>query len=234
MGSKQSKIFFMIQTIRQAVIVGFVLLAGVGSVSDVQAQFSVGVRAGGHISRYLFSDPLYEEAVQYRGYFQAAVPVELSLTESLSLQAELQYLQKGVRLFSRDQTDYSDYRINNHVLEIPLLIKKNFSEWESELSLFAGPALAWYLTGRVRHDYTQMQVPGKENERIDYKGYNRWDLDLQLGGEFAWPVGDEMELFLDARYHLGLLNFDYLASVEADRIRARGISLSFGARRNWE
>lgn len=198
------------------------------------AQFSVGIRAGGHISRYLFSDPLFEEAVQYRGYIQAALPVELKLTESLSLQAELQYLQKGVRLFSRDQTDYSDYRINNHLLEIPVLIKKNFSEWESELSLYAGPALAYYLTGRVRHDYTQMQVPGKENERIDYKGYNRWDLDLQLGGEFAWPVDGDLELFLDARYHFGLLNFDYLASVEADRIRARGISLSFGARRNWE
>lgn len=202
--------------------------------TPIFSQLGIGFRAGGYISRFHFSDPLVELAVRYRGSVQAAIPLSWQISNSFYLQADISYMQKGVRLFSKDEVDYSDYRINNHVLELPLLLKKNFSSWDSKLFLFGGPAIAYYVAGKVDHVYTEKQIGKRIKESVDFEGFRRWDLLIQLGGEFAWPVADELELFLDARYHFGFNNFNYLANGPFDEITTRGISLSFGARKLWE
>ncbi len=196
-------------------------------------QYGLGLRTGAFISRFQFSDPLTELGVQYRTSLQFAVPLQIQLSSRLYLQFEAQYLQKGVRLFFRDQTDFYDYTIKTQVIEFPLLLKMNFSSWESKLFFYGGPGIAYYMAGKDREYYSRMDSIIDLRDKVDYQGVNRWDIVVQLGGEFAWEVVTDWELFLDARYHFGFLNFDYLAQGPFDVIKSRGISLSVGVKKLW-
>ncbi|MBK9272078.1 MAG: PorT family protein [Saprospiraceae bacterium] len=211
-----------------------VLILLIGVVDFGHSQYAIGLRGGAVISRFQFSDPITELGVQYRTHFQVAVPLQIQLNSRLYLQFEAQFIQKGVRLFFRDQVDFYDYRINTQLIEFPVLLKMNFSSWDSKLFLFGGPGMAYYMTGKYREYYSEKDEIFDIRNRVDYKGVNRWDIILQLGGEFAWTLFRDWEMFLDARYHFGFINFDYLAIGPLDEVHSRSISLSIGVKKLWE
>ncbi|MBK8405129.1 MAG: PorT family protein [Saprospiraceae bacterium] len=95
------------------------------AVSSIHGQSSAGIRTGIHISRFRFNSE-EEDAVKYMSTPYVSMTAEVFLSEYFSLQTELIYLQKAVRLYSQDAIDYSDFRMRMDVLELPILAKKEF------------------------------------------------------------------------------------------------------------
>ncbi|MBK8405478.1 MAG: PorT family protein [Saprospiraceae bacterium] len=93
------------------------------TVSSIHGQSSAGIRTGIHISRFRFNSE-EEDAVKYMSTPYVSMTAEVFLSEYFSLQTELIYLQKAVRLYSQDAIDYSDFRMRMDVLELPILAKR--------------------------------------------------------------------------------------------------------------
>ena len=200
------------------------LIAG----SSIHGQSSAGIRTGIHISRFRFNSE-EEDAVKYMSTPYVSMTAEVFLSEYFSLQSELIYLQKAVRLYSQDAIDYSDFRMRMDVLELPILAKKNFTDWSTKLCLFAGPSIVYAMGGKINQDFTEQKVKYSVKESIDFKDMQlkKWDICLHLGGILGIPAGNG-EIILDARYIFGLLDIDGFAEESTKKVQTRGIGLSIG------
>lgn len=178
----------------------------------VNAQISIGPKLGINIATLGGDDT--DEAKSLLG-FQAGITAEIGITEKFSFQPELLYFQKGYR-----DDDFFELDFALNYIEIPLLAKIHFGDSEST-SFFAtvGPSFGFGQKIKISGD--------GQSEKFDFdeSGLKTFDLGLSIGFGVQLPLGPG-NLFIDARYLLGLTSLD--DSDDDLNIKNRGIGIAAG------
>lgn len=164
--------------------------------------------------------PEYDEVLPTVG-FTAGVGYEISLTDKISLQPEINFIQKGFN-YKHEHYDQGEdaYELNKFTLtvtylEVPLLIKVQLNKFY----LVGGPSIGFGIGGKLKqeYDFNDVSTDLGFTKTYDVKfedvpeGYasdsntyeyvnNRTDIGLQVG------AGIEIfnKLMIEFRYGLGL------------------------------
>ncbi|MCC7244729.1 MAG: PorT family protein [Saprospiraceae bacterium] len=218
-----------------AALVAFVFVA-----FAAQSQISVGAKAGLNLASQSWTgvDSL-TSIVDFKSLplYSFGAVLEVGVTENFAIQAEANYTAKGGRQeFSGDLLGISvsfksDIIVN--YLDIPVLAKYSFGGESAQGYVLAGPNFSYAFSGKVKSESTN-SVTGTEKttDDINFKDdeYNRTDLGFNLGLGAQFGLSDNMRLFADARYNLGLANMNTSdAAEDADlKVKNRGIGINVG------
>ena len=191
-----------------------VLMAAIFWSMTVAAQPMLGVKGGVNWANFQ-GDYDTEERVtnEMNKGMTFGFLVDLPLHGNLSLQPELNYLEKGTVL--RKYNMFGHYDLTWKYLELPVLAKYRFDLGTSNFYLTAGPSLGYAISGERDIDLWLMEVndEGGTTELVTEQGDysfrsefdqngrkdNRLDFGLMFGGGLEFKVGPGMML-LDTRY----------------------------------
>jgi hypothetical protein len=172
----------------------------------------------------LSGEPGFEQ--KFKAGFTFGAGVELKLNSFLSIQPELNFAQKGLRLsFSESDQGISismDNRTTINYLEVPVLLKAYVSDAKTRFFFLAGLSAGLGLGGKSKSkvdldfqgDSFSVTVTGKvkfgdppsdydPEEGADVYIDNRFDAGLQVGfGAFI-----RQKFMVEVRYNHGLSNF---------------------------
>jgi opacity protein-like surface antigen len=205
-----------------------------------QAQVSIVPKAGVNFAS-ISEHSVFSNRQTLTG-FTAGIGLNYSLSGNnfLSVQPELLYTQKGfsgqtniINVLNFD----SDYRLN--YLELPLMVNVGFGSEAFTFHLNAGPSIGYLLDGRIkgRGNLLGIGFLGRNyNEKINFTDNpsltrindvdaNRVEFSVNFGGGFGFNFGENSTIFVDARYNLGLTEFD-----RNQNAKNRVIALTAGVR----
>jgi Outer membrane protein beta-barrel domain len=133
--------------------------------------------------------------------------ITFSLSKTMAIQAEALYTMKGARLETTVDTQDVEVSWNTSYLEIPVLFKLMIpAKGRIQPSLFAGPALAIKLSGKLK-----VEAGGASAEQ-SIPGIKSTDLGLVLGA--GADIG--LKIRVDLRYTLGLTKMIEIDGVTSD------------------
>lgn len=180
----------------------------------LQAQWNIGGLLNiGSSTVNVDPDPSSEE---YSGRFGFGMGVILDrqINDQLDLHTEPMFLQKGTTIDVAGE----EVAFKFSYLELPIMIRYNFqSSGNVTPYAMAGPSLG-YLTG------AKFETGGSEFEAKDE--FKSFDFGIGFGGGAKIPK-DNLELFAEARYVLGLANVHDNES-KGTTIKNRGVHVVFG------
>lgn len=196
------KVFFM------AII--WIVLA----VSPVQAQWNIGGLINiGNSTVNVDPNPDSEDYSGLFGFGIGAV-LDRSLTGPLELHAEPMFLQKGTTI--DDEGDEVNFR--SSYFELPIMLRYNFqSQGNITPYAMAGPSFGYLLGAKFK-------AGGSEFDAKDQ--FKSADVGVGFGGGAKIPQ-DSFELFVEARYVLGLVNVNNDES-DGTTVKNRGVQVLFG------
>jgi outer membrane scaffolding protein for murein synthesis (MipA/OmpV family) len=171
---------------------GLILIFGSLSAQD----FKFGIQAGTNLA---VQSPIgdYYNNEDIRAGLHAGVFGNYSFNENVSLQAELNYDQKGCQ--TKDITGKYDY------LSVPVLFNYSLGKsWKTPLSfnIYAGPYASFLVNAKTEIDTEEI------SETIDMKDdTENTELGTIIGFGVKYPV-KESSLLFNIRLGLGLTSFD--------------------------
>jgi len=197
---------------------------------SLSAQISVGLSVGNNFSKIKnntdyqkYPDlikPTEEEYFFTNGLF-IGIPVEVNLTDKLSLFSTLSYLQKGTRFNSTvSLTDFYTSEGNGTVrynyLELPLQAKFSFLKKKTKIYFKAGPDIGYLISDRHTYKSTNYnsELDTVTYEDGDFKrkfkdmkdsGLKRIAISLAIGAGCDYEIGGG-KIYLDLKYTTGLTN----------------------------
>jgi Outer membrane protein beta-barrel domain len=213
------------------------------SASFSQTQLQMGVRGGINLATYHYTfSPSFPAGSTFKQPGNATlltvgIPVEVSFGNSFALQAEFNFIQKGLKSHTEQVLQgvsfVSDNSLKVNWLEIPILAKFRFgSQRDFGGGLFVGPSVGYGINGRSKFSFISSALPSGNSgdNAIDFKkdGHSRVDLALNLGAEINYGG-----IFLDTRYQLGLTNMVTTNNSSASNsfsAKTQGITLTVGYR----
>lgn len=153
---------------------------------------------------------------------------EFDLGKSFFLQGELSLLQKGLAFVKDDGTEI---HTGINYLDLGALAKYKMKGEYLGIFFLAGPQVGYAISGEVR------TIPGKLNTVEDSSstfefekvGYKRFEFSATMGGGLYYTFANKNELFLDARYLMGLSNILDAGGSTQSAIRNQGVNLTVGA-----
>lgn len=184
------------------------------------AQISIIPKAGLTFSTVAFADEVWEGRKTLTG-FTAGLGFNYSLTGDnfLSVQPEVLYTQKGFGAQSSGIINYDGiYRLS--YIELPVLLRLSFGTETIQAYVNAGPSFGYLIGGRVKGSGNLLGLAGGNlNEPINFTDTpnrlditqldaNRLEIGANLGGGIGYHVGENASVFIDARYNLGVTDFD--------------------------
>ena len=161
---------------------------------------SIGPRLGINMAKIVGGAEIedeFEEGVSYRAGLQFGLTAEFPITDLISFQPELLYVQKG---YSLDEEFFGQEVKVDAVLnyfELPLLAKININKGPTQFFVNIGPSFSYGLDGKVTSSFGGFEeeidadFSDDEVNRIDFNGV------LGLGVQFEAGQG---KVFLDGRY----------------------------------
>lgn len=186
------------------------------------AQISITPKVGTAINSFAFSTDEYKsfkDSQKSQTGLVAGVGVNVGISESFSVQADLLYTQRGARYEQTTQVPFlgavttkGSLRLN--YLDIPVLGRYTFGGDDLKFYVNAGPAIGIGLSGK-----STLEAPGinfnsnvnfgtePDNNTGNETYVRRIDFGIQSGAGVLYPVGPG-SLNLDLRYSLGLANVD--------------------------
>ncbi|RMG78744.1 MAG: PorT family protein [Bacteroidetes bacterium] len=193
------------------------LAALIFSVTVFAQSFSVGFRTGANLSNYQsdYDYDLYSNVLTKTNTgFTAGVFANIPMFENFSLQPEINYIEKGAKVYPRQDVYMSRNETTWRYLEIPVLAKYRITSDKGNFYLSGGP-FAGYAMSAVQ-DLQNWPSDGGEgginrisddnlkyNFRSDYdtngQKDNRFDFGLAVGAGVEFNVGPG-QFLLDARY----------------------------------
>lgn len=217
----------------------FVLIALIGTTLSLSAQ-GIAVKAGVNIASMAEDKFVDENDLENSSVvgFQAGVAFDLGLSDMFTIQPEILFIQKGGKLSSEvNENNRFETRLYYNYLEVPVLAKLKFnSDPDGEglgAYLIGGPFVGFALNGRSEGELVIAGVTTTFDDNIDFD--NEDDVNYQKRLDYGVSFGGGLQfgnLFLDARYNLGLNN---LLDDDADNtnddgrfLRTRGIGLTLG------
>jgi hypothetical protein len=204
----------------------------------MQAQISIGAHAGIHSNNVQIkgiADSWLPENRYWTGA-QAGLFVELPLTENLSFQPGLQYIEKGFRV--KEGFDFNIGAIPVPIgaeaitrlqyIEMPLLMKYTFGESIIKPYVFAGPHLSYAMDGKVDLranvilDINIGSYPINLNDDL----YNRFEVGGIAGAGVLFETG-RVNTFIQASFQHGITDMLDRPLIDL-RLRNYGFNLGAG------
>lgn len=132
--------------------------------------------------------------------------IELPLgTSGVSLQPEFLYVMKGAKGEVTEDGETYTMKLKNDYLEVPVLIKYNFTSTGSVSPfMFVGPVAAFNIASKV-----QFQNPPADRADLgdfDIDNAKSLDFGLTIGAGLGLAMGSSGKLTFDLRYTIGLGN----------------------------
>lgn len=168
--------------------------------------------------------------------FTLGVALNFPLSDAISLQPELNFIQKGQKLTASDGG--LDVKITEKLnyIEIPVLVKAAFGEG-TQFFLNAGPSIGFGLGGKYKiaakgtllgspvdeEESGKIEFGSGDDEEVVYYD-NSLDVGLQLG--FGVLIAEKISI--DARYGLGLTNLMDKVGDEAIKSQNRVLQFTVG------
>lgn len=197
---------------------------------SANAQFAVGVSGGANLPFREWHDfPLsnpsfvwqYSPVVSWR----SAVVADWSLTSLIGLRAEISYQ------IWRNRIDLSG---SGYPLLDPYEAPESFHNVASSLLTKITPFRRkniFFLAGTSAARITEAWKGFKSDwafsrRKIDLTNFNRVQYFADLGAGMRFPIGAKGFLFAEARYQIGLTNFDNLPTVDAS-IQVLGLNMGY-------
>lgn len=169
-----------------------IIIACACMIPSVNAQVSVGLRAGILISKQDFKEGMLNVDPKSKFGADVALLVEFPIGEVVAISPEFHWLQKGAKIKDLNGPFTETSRTFNY-LEIPVLLKLKFGEGAG-FFLFGGPSIGYLF------DATDKDGDGNTND-VNLDDFNRAELGAHIGaGITLGPVN------VDARYILGFSN----------------------------
>ena len=198
------------------------LLIVMTTVACASAQITIIPKIGITLSKVVVGDDDEQDAMKSKPGVSLGAAFNVEVNEMLSVQPEVQFVQKGFRLDeSFSASGYSEKiegKVSINYLEIPVLLKTSFGNENFKFFLNGGPSLGIGLggNGSVTITVTEAGVTdsgtlkGKvkfgpepdDNEDEDIYFDNRLDFGVQFGGGML--IGNK--IMIDFRYGVGLSN----------------------------
>jgi len=173
-------------------IINFLLI--ITTVSTLYADFKI--MGGVNFSRYIVSPK--EEGVKWdyeRGLI-GGIGLEKKITDRMLLEFNFLFFKKGSKVEFDDFPDLKEtYRIN--AFSIPVLLRRKFFYGSSPYAL-GGVEFSSILAHKAKFEGEEA-VDIKENTK-------KIDLGLVLGCGYELELEENLYLFIEARYHHGLVN----------------------------
>ena len=218
------------------------------SASFSQTQLRMGIRGGINLATYHYS---FSPSLPTNSTFNqpgnatlstVGIPLEVSFGNSFALQAEFNFIQKGVKSHTEAKIQGGslviDSRTTVNWVEIPILAKFRFGSHQGfGGGLFVGPSIGYGINGHSQFSFTSsapitggLPNSSSDDRKLDFKNdrHSRVDLALNLGAEINFDG-----FFLDTRYQLGLVDMQtdkIVSSTSSISARTRGIALTVGYR----
>ncbi|MDH4196531.1 MAG: PorT family protein [Candidatus Aminicenantes bacterium] len=164
--------------------------------AETKGITAIGVKVGASLANIFGEDVVDQE---FKFGLAAGGFLTYSLGRRVALQPELLFVRKGSRYESTLFGDYKEAMDFNY-MEIPLFAKYKILHAPLPVYVFAGPALAFRLSAKVKYEWEGIS---EEEEIEDMK---TTDLGLAFGADTEFKVSRSGRLTLDLRYTLGLAN----------------------------
>lgn len=208
------------------------------TVSSINAQVAVGVKAGAHFSDNSISGfvpgltPDPEVLPGYTFGVMAEIPIE----GNFSFRPEINYVQKGFRVSESISPELLgipipiggrvDTRIN--FLEMPLLLQYRYGNEKAGIYALAGPGIGYAANAHLQPFATvivTVRLP-KVDINLNDDNYNRFEFSghAGLGGDISAGKG---KVFADVRYSYGFTNTLNDPIIDT-QLRNRGFTISAG------
>lgn len=174
-------------------VVVLAMAAGAGTARADEPRVELGIRAGLNLASVNGDDVSFEDvSPENRVGFSGGLFAGIRVTPSFLIQPEVLYTQKGARYEAAGE----EAVIKLDYVEVPVLLKGRFGSAGVKPSVFAGPAVAFKVSGKA-------QFRGEEEDVEDVKGT---DFGIVLGAGLDLAAGSGA-FTVDARYTLGLTTF---------------------------
>jgi len=191
-------------------IVGIVVLM-LAMTASAQSQIKFGVKAGAAMATMSgdgWDDIEVLDSVsiekKYKLGLAAGAFVEFPLgTSGVSLQPEFLYVIKGAKAEVTEEGETYTEKLKNDYLEVPVLIKYNFTTAGSTSPfMFVGPVAAFNIGSEMMVE----DPPAADSTLGDFDIDNAKSLDfgLTIGGGLGLAMGQSGKLTFDLRYTIGL------------------------------
>lgn len=204
--------------------------------NGAMAQNSVGIRGG--FSMFTVKNfPVAQEGLRLEdgvvfGNFNA-ISFEIGLSPMFAIQPEVNYIQKGGKLKSSGESDFS-LRVKMDYLETPLLAKLRLGKGPFKGYVIAGPSVGYALNGETKltiDDFrTKDKIEFDDTFGSDGRKDNRWDFSAIAGGGVQYKIGPG-SIVLDARLAYDFNDYNKFEGSAPDshkKTRWEGLSASLG------
>ena len=167
--------------------------------SPLHSQHYLGVSGGGGINT---------EVV-----FRAAVQHEVSLSQNVSLQTELAYIERENRELLLRLIGKKNFRhAKISYLELPIFVKAKMPVKSIQLYALAGAKIGYGL--RLSASYLEDSRLIEERLQFGEQHVSHFDFGLNLGAGIEKTINKDRKIFIDYRFYLGLLDIDQLAETD--------------------
>ena len=177
-------------------------------------------------------------SARYKAGLMAGVDIDWQFMPNLSATIGAQYVQQGAK-YSNDGykvqvtegvykgTGYSDWSTQLHYINVPLMLNAYLG---TGFAVKAGVQIGFPLSGKMK--YTEQQYT-MTNDDVKYEKpeHVKYNMNSTLTKvTFAIPVGVSYEfsnVILDARYNIGLTQFQNIDGFESSKNRVFTFSVAY-------
>ena len=178
----------------QSLLVLFMIFAFTG----VQAQVKFGPKVGMNLSTMTLKSSGISLDPKMLVGFHAGVISEIGLAENLFLQPGVLFSSKGSKYEITFLEQTFEFSMAPGVIEVPVNILYSFGTGSARLNLFAGPYVAYGITGKAKSEGESLDISYGSTDQDDMKPF---DFGLNFG------AGVNINgLLISAQYGLGLAN----------------------------
>jgi hypothetical protein len=172
----------------------------------IQAQLLIGAEVGGTRSNLTTPNNLAPGASwNFHFGFSAGVFLDLPISGDISLQPEIQYIQKGFNLTGSSTSPVTwKNAVTNSYIEVPVYVKYKLCGNELRWYLLGGPTLGYLLSSNSEIN----NYPGYNGNHDTKNMYKSYDLTISVGVGLEYPLPSGYYLVPTLRYYHGVIKVD--------------------------
>lgn len=218
-----TKLHLIMKNLSKIVVLFIFLFA-----QQAYAQIGVGLRAGfntASTSTATLDDTLSVDPQNIIATYYGAV-VKYPLSDLLSVQAELNYFQKGFKVDTN--TDFlGDVKLKTRVnyFEIPILVKAAFGSDTFKGFVNAGPTFGFALSG-TSEVCTGGILCVEDDLDFDAAQLKKTDISLAIGAGVEFEAGPG-DILIELRYNLGINDINDNPDIE-DSVKNKAFQIGAG------
>lgn len=225
----------IMQTLGLGILITAIIIV-TSIINPITAQTKLGIRGGLNISEPGLNIGFGNTSGLTKSFagIDIALLSEFQLSSRLSLQTELGYTEKGIRLGTGTNVNILGASVpvgimtitKIRLLELPVLAKYQLSKGTVRTFASAGPTLGYALSGNFKTKGTLLSEIDLANQNIYLGNQNRFSLGLTggLGLEVDRGPGT---LFVEARYQYQALKINNLPLVNV-QFNNKGVGFNIG------